>query len=298
MYIYKDFFDNLLASERQLTDSELYDSELGTMKLIGEAHNRKEAWNLLKNMTSSFNELLCEGCKNSMFSEECEKSCPQYKNYNGYNYGYVCEFLYNNFKENEEDIFLVLIGKHENCNNMIFVNCFPKDSKKKNSLSIPIVPTLDESNITPLNNFTLYFDNYKEDSIEYIGKKNINGKKYLYYTCLSDEPGTEWKESCHCVGDGWYGYMNIEEIKNKIFEKEIFNGYLEIEKSIKETGIKDYSRYLICPYSDKMFLTHVASNEYKAYCPVCEKYHGFQRRNKAMNGIENGKINNAWIESW
>lgn len=71
-----------------------------------------------------------------------------------------------------------------------------------------------------------------------------------------------------------------------------------MSEKIINTPVKDYTRYLICPFTDKMFLIHTTSHDAQAYCPECKGVHGFQKRNKAMNGMELGKKNNAWVESW
>ena len=65
-----------------------------------------------------------------------------------------------------------------------------------------------------------------------------------------------------------------------------------------ELPAKDQTRYLICPFSNKMFLIHTTSKDAQAYCPECKGVHGFQKKNKAMGGMENGIKNNAWVESW
>ena len=69
-------------------------------------------------------------------------------------------------------------------------------------------------------------------------------------------------------------------------------------KGINFMEIVDMSRYLICPYTNKMFFIHTASSEAWAYCPNCKRRHNFSRRNKAMGGMEYGKENNAWVETW
>ena len=61
---------------------------------------------------------------------------------------------------------------------------------------------------------------------------------------------------------------------------------------------KDFTRYLICPYTDRMFLIPITETDVWAYCPVCERMHNFSKRNKAMGGMEYGKKNNAWVETW
>lgn len=61
---------------------------------------------------------------------------------------------------------------------------------------------------------------------------------------------------------------------------------------------RDATRYLICPFTDNMYLIHATLKDTQAYCPACKSTHGFQKRNKAMNGMELGKKENAWVESW
>ena len=60
----------------------------------------------------------------------------------------------------------------------------------------------------------------------------------------------------------------------------------------------DISRYLICPFSNEMFLIHTKVNDKDAFCPKCNIPHGFQKKNKAMGGMESGIRDNAWVESW
>ena len=61
---------------------------------------------------------------------------------------------------------------------------------------------------------------------------------------------------------------------------------------------KNYTRYLICPYYDKLLLVETYSIDTSAYCQFCKKSHGFSKMNKAMGGMEYGKLNNSWVESW
>lgn len=60
----------------------------------------------------------------------------------------------------------------------------------------------------------------------------------------------------------------------------------------------DRSRYLICPFTNKMFLLHMKKDDLEVLCPECNRPHGFQKRNKAMGGMEYGVKENAWVESW
>ena len=114
---------------------------------------------------------------------------------------------------------------------MILVNCKPIGHSFGECYSIPMTPILLDdslSNEFKANSLLSCVEEYKEDSLKEVLTKEINGVKYVFFTCLSEEEGESWVEGAHYSEDGWYGYMDLNEIEQKFFNKQLFEVIREI----------------------------------------------------------------------
>lgn len=100
MYIYESHMGGLYASDTYLDYKDLYCEECGDHDwYIGRAFTRAEAWELLKDDTSTFDPTLCKGCEHDGDDDYCNYECENYKHYGGWNYDYVMKFLEENWEE-------------------------------------------------------------------------------------------------------------------------------------------------------------------------------------------------------
>ena len=230
MYIYESHLGGLFVSEDILDFHQCYCEECGDSDtLIGEANSLEEAWALLKDQTCTFDEAICTTCTHKEDYDYCDNNCEEFSHSGGWSYNYICEFLYENF-EVKDKTYCILISKHVNCDNMLLVNCKPNGHKFGECFSIPITPVLRNDSLS--NRFkaqvlTDYLVSYKENSLKEITTKDIDGVKYILFKCESEEVGEEWKESAHYICDGWFGYMNINDVKDKFYNKKVLDFLLE-----------------------------------------------------------------------
>ena len=158
---------------------------------------------------SKFNTNLCNGsCENNVDSGE-------------YNYYYIMNFLEKNFCKKNNNTYYILVSKHVNCDDMIFVNVKPLGYSFGEAYDIPKVLSIDESITLQLDSLEFILDNHVENSTKKIAEKYIDENKYILYGCLSNEPGEEWKESAHFYNNSWYGYMSINSLEDKFLNKNI-----------------------------------------------------------------------------
>ena len=231
MYIYESHMGGVFATDEVLDFDQCYCEECGDSDyLIGQANTVDEAWTLLKDNTYTFDESICRKCSHLKDYDYCNNKCEHYSHASGFDYSYICKFIYENF-EVKNKAYCVLISKHINCDNMILVNCKPIGHSFGECYSIPMTPILLDdslSNEFKANSLLSYVEEYKENSLKEVLTKDIDGVKYIFFTCLSEEEGESWIEGAHYSEDGWYGYMDLNEIEQKFFNKQLFEVIKEI----------------------------------------------------------------------
>jgi hypothetical protein len=100
MYIYEGHMGSLYTSYEPLDYEDLYCEQCGDCDwLIGYAANREEAWNLLKDETSTFDESMCENCPHNEDYEYCNNECEDYQHSGGWDLNYVKNFIAENWYE-------------------------------------------------------------------------------------------------------------------------------------------------------------------------------------------------------
>jgi hypothetical protein len=91
---------SLYVSDTYLDYEDLYCEQCGDSDwLVGYATTRAEAWELLKDDTSTFDPSLCKGCEYEWDGEYCFYECENYKHIGGWRYEYVMKFLEENWEE-------------------------------------------------------------------------------------------------------------------------------------------------------------------------------------------------------
>ena len=96
IYIYEGHLGSLYVSDYGLDYDDLYCEQCGDSDwLIGHAETRKEAWELLKDSTDTFDESLCNDCHYTNICDECEN----YQHSGGWDYEYVMNFINSNWDE-------------------------------------------------------------------------------------------------------------------------------------------------------------------------------------------------------
>ena len=99
MYIYEGHMGSLYTSYYELDYKDRYCEQCGDSDwLIGYADTREEAWDLLKDITNTFNESVCENCPCNENYEYCDE-CEYYQDSGGWDYDYVQEFINSNWDE-------------------------------------------------------------------------------------------------------------------------------------------------------------------------------------------------------
>lgn len=97
MYIYENHMGGLYSSKEIIKNT--YCSSCGDSdQLIGNAKTRKEAWNLLKSYTDTFDPLICKKCSHDNDPNYCDSQCENFANSGGYNYNYVQNFIKRNWQ--------------------------------------------------------------------------------------------------------------------------------------------------------------------------------------------------------
>ena len=99
MYIYEGHLGSIYASQKLYDFKDLYCEQCGDYdNFLGEADTRAEAWELLKDITDTFDIAMCKGCSHQDDDDYCDNECEHYKHSGGYSYDYVMEFIRTNFK--------------------------------------------------------------------------------------------------------------------------------------------------------------------------------------------------------
>ena len=98
MYIYVSHLGGLYTLDHELSYEERYCEECGDADwFVGYATNKEEAWELLKDDTSTFDESLCNSCIHSGDYDYCDNECEDYKHSGGWSYEYVMDFINENW---------------------------------------------------------------------------------------------------------------------------------------------------------------------------------------------------------
>ena len=231
MYIYEGHMGTLLASKEKLNYEQLYCEQCNDSDtFLGIANNRNELWELLKDKTSTFDERKCHNCIHDANCDYdyCDNHCEDYQHYGGWDYGFVMKFIYDVFPDEDNNMYFVLLGKHADCDDMLFINY--------DNYSLPICPTNNRNAFPILDSMCMCFESPEMDSLKYVGDIKIGNNTYICYSILTTELGKEWKETASNYDDSWWGYCEIEEIKEKTNNKKLLEKSLRLlKKRIKKS---------------------------------------------------------------
>lgn len=98
MFIYENHLGGVYSEDIELYFDELYCEQCGDSDfLIGFASTREEAWELLKDVTNTFDPSICESCDHSKDYDYCSCMCKAYQHSGGYDYEYIQEFINENW---------------------------------------------------------------------------------------------------------------------------------------------------------------------------------------------------------
>lgn len=98
MFIYENHLGGVYAEDIELDLDDLYCEQCGDSDfLIGSASTREEAWELLKDVTNTFDPAACESCCHNGDCDYCSFSCETYQHSGGYDYGYIEKFINENW---------------------------------------------------------------------------------------------------------------------------------------------------------------------------------------------------------
>lgn len=223
MYIYKSHMGGLYVSDEILDYDMLYCETCGDSdELVGTAETAAEAWDLLKDETDTFDESICEKCSHKEDYEYCNFECEEYQKSGGFSFSYISKFIYENF-DIENPVYFILISRPQGYKDMILSKInFNKDKTKDNTYNLLKCPTIDENIKLPVYDLGFASDNFNENTLKFINKEKIKDSTYIIYTCESVEDSEDktWQESCHCYDDGWYGYIEKDELIKNIDEKD------------------------------------------------------------------------------
>lgn len=226
MYFYESHMGGIYATDKELSYEEIYCEGCGDSDWpIGCANNINEAWQLLKSMTDTFDYSKCNGCPHEEDYDYCDNKCENYQSSGGYKISYVTDLLYSAFNPKHKNYF-VLIAKHKDCNDKVFVNIKPNGHEFGSAHTIPMIPVLDSSFNFASQELAFIVDEYVEDSLSLMDEKTINGNTYKIYTCLTNESG-DWAEGAHYQEDGWYAFMDISDVKEKLIGDKDFVDYIK-----------------------------------------------------------------------
>ena len=99
MYIYSSHLGGLYTSINKQDFDHLYCETCGDVDwLVGYATNRKEAWELLKEDTATFDPSVCNGCQYDGDSDYCNEYCEEFQHSGGWALEYIEEFLMENWE--------------------------------------------------------------------------------------------------------------------------------------------------------------------------------------------------------
>ena len=100
MYIYESHMGSLYVSGYELDYEEIYCETCGDCDwLIGHATTKAEAWELLKNDTSTFDPSMCDGCPHNGYDDYCNEECENFLHNGGWCLDYVRKFIDDNWNE-------------------------------------------------------------------------------------------------------------------------------------------------------------------------------------------------------
>lgn len=216
-YIYEGHMGNFFTTNEKWDYNQLYCDSCGDSDtFIGYAENAEEAWNLLKPLTNTFNETICEKCEHKDDYEYCNDNCKEYeKSFGRFGISYVMNFIYEEFKpKNIHKVYLIC--RKKNNNNYIFVNFQPFGYKFGDKHSIPHGVTLDEEFVNCIANNLLLLTDGEEPPVFCTSPivKKVKNETIHIFQCKEDMSKTEeWKDRASYHGDGWYGYAPIESLK-------------------------------------------------------------------------------------
>lgn len=228
-YIYESHMGGLYCTFEELDYSDLYCDSCGDSDwYVGCAETMEDAWNLLKDQTSTFDDSICDTCPHNDDYEYCDEKCEEYQHSGGYNLSFVMKFLAENFycKTLHE---IYLISHHNDEEGWVLVDCDPKGFKfgERHALLHTVCP-LEEFVPMIAHSLTRFLDGPCKDLKE-IGTIKKKGKIIHIYECIeemSDWCSKEnWREVASYRDTSWYGYMKKEEVK-LVDEQKFLEKYL------------------------------------------------------------------------
>ena len=101
MYVYESHMGGLFALDYELNFEERYCEQCGDSDWeLGCANTREEAWELLKDITATFDWSMCDNCPhNNDDSYDCNEECEDFQHSGGYDLNYVIKFIEENWNE-------------------------------------------------------------------------------------------------------------------------------------------------------------------------------------------------------
>ena len=220
-YIYESHMGGLFCSDDIIEDT--YCEQCGDSDwLIGSANNIKEAWELLKDKTNTFDDSKCESCSHKDDYDYCDEKCEEFSNSGGYNLGYVMDFLVENFKTNSKTHEIYLIGMAKQDNSYIFANFQPSGHRFGEINAIPVQRCINEKYVNQLaRGLAFVLDNPDYSTLRKIDVINEKNKTIHIFEILDDIPSDNdtWNNSAHYMNDGWYGYIHRSNIKFPQYQK-------------------------------------------------------------------------------
>ena len=215
-YIYENHMGGLYCSECYLDYDFLYCEACGDSDmLLGYAQNIQEAWDMLKEQTSTFNDSFCKNCIHEDDYEYCDNNCEDFQHSGGYDLGYIMKFLIENF-EAKNVHYVYLAAKHCEDNKYVFVNVKPDGYKFGEKHSLPYGVSIDEKFVSMIaRSLCTILDGPVKDFKEAHTVKK-NGNTYHIFTCIEEKDeefyNKNWRESASYKDSSWYGYMEKDKI--------------------------------------------------------------------------------------
>jgi len=227
-YIYEGHMGGLYCSDCEIEDT--YCEQCGDSDwLIGTANTAKEAWELLKDQTDTFDDSKCDNCPHAEDYDYCDEKCEDYQHSGGYTLAYIMEFIAENFdtkKMNTHEIYLIAKAKKDP--NYIFINCQPSGYKFGDAHALPNQISLSVDFVNKLaRGLAFNIENADYQTLKKI--KTVTQKKKIIhiFEIYEDIPDDkeEWNNRASYGGDGWYGYHNKNDLK-LIPDQEFLREYL------------------------------------------------------------------------
>lgn len=214
-YIYESHMGGLFCSDNEIEDT--YCEQCGDSDwLIGSASTAEEAWVLLEDKTSTFDDSKCENCLYNGNYDYCDEHCEEFSHSGGYQLGYVMNFVLENFEANNLVHEIYVVGRAKNDTNYVFVNYEPNGHEFGENHAIPIQLCISENYINQLaRGLAFILDNPDYSTLRKITQLNSENRIIHIFEILEEMPEEKenWNNSAHYVGDGWYGYIKLSAIK-------------------------------------------------------------------------------------